>query len=145
MAYTTSAIVREESPFNNSSLIDDTYIDRQIAQADSYIDGWIVESYSLPLSETPAIIQHLSTTLTIIYLFLDQNVNLEVGDGIDVSSMMDEVNATLDSIRTRKLKLVGANGNELTTSGRWKPSYYPTVGSTEAGTTPIKFKMNQQF
>lgn len=145
MAYTTEAIVRVESPFNDSVLIDSTYVDRAIAQADSYIDGWIAEAYDLPLSETPAIIQHLSTTQAIIFLFKDQNVNIEVGDGIDVSGMQDQVDATLDAIRTRKIKLIDSNGSELAVTDRWKPSYYPTVSSTDAGTTPIKFKMNQQF
>lgn len=145
MAYTTTAIVRAESPFDNSALIDDTYITRAITQADSYIDGWLVDAYTLPLSETPAIIQHLSTTQAIIYLFLDQNVNVEVGDGIDVANMQNQVDETLESIRTRKLKLIDSTGTELATSDRWKPAYYPTVTSTDDGETPIKFKMNQQF
>lgn len=145
MAYTTVDIVREESPFNNVSLIADSYIERSIDQADSYIDGWIIESYQLPLASTPSIIQHLSTTQAIIYLFLDQNVNIEVGNGIDVQAMQEHVDATLDSIRTRKLKLIDSQGNEFPTSGRWEPSFFPTVESTNSGQTPIKFKMDQQF
>jgi len=145
MAYTTAAIVRVESPFNDSALIDDTYVNRSIAQADNYIDGYIAESYTLPLASTPAIIQHLSTTLTIVYLFTDQNVNIEVGNGIDVGQMMDDVNATLESIRNRKIKLIATDGTELATSDRWKPSFYPTTALTNDGTTPIKFKMEQQF
>lgn len=145
MAYTTKEIVREESAFKDSTNIPDTYIDRAIAQADSYIDGRIGGVYTLPLSETPSLIQELSTKLVVYNLMSDQNLNVEVAAGVDVSSMLDGVNAILDGIKDRSVKLFDSDGAELDVSDSILPSSYPTLSATTDGTAERFFTMGQNF
>lgn len=144
MPYTTEAIVRAESPFKDSALIDSTYVDRAIAQADDLIDSIIGSVYSLPLSTTPSIIQDVSTTLAIINLLRDQNLNIEIANGVDMESKAEDAMNTLEMIRTRKIKLY-SSGSELATSDLIKPAYYPTTASTSSGDTEAKFTMNKVF
>lgn len=145
MAYTTEAIVREESPFKDSGNIESTYVDRAIDQADSMIDGVIGEVYSLPLSETPSLIQDLSTQLAVYNLYKDQNTNIEIASGVDFTDVLEEAMNLLESIRKRKLKLFDSNGSELAINDRVKPKYYPTQSSTDDGDTAPFFTVNKQF
>ena len=145
MAYTTEAIVRVESPFKDSSNIDTTYVTRAIAQADNLIDGVIGEVYSLPLSETPGLIQDLSTQLAVYNLYKDQNTNIEIASGVDFTDALEEAMNLLESIRTRKIKLFDSTGSELSLTDRVKPKFYPTQASTDDGDTEPLFTINKQF
>ena len=145
MAYTTEAIVREESSFKNSSNIDSDYVTRAIAQADSFIDGKITGVYVIPLSETPSIIQDISTTLAVYNLITDQNLNVEIASGVNVSQMIADALALLDQIIARKLMLVGTDGEELSTRNTIKVGFAPNDATTEAETTPREFSMTDIF
>lgn len=145
MAYTTESIIRAESPFKNSATIESAYVTRAITQADSLIDSKIVNAYQLPLSETPAIIQDISTKLAIINLLTDQSLNIEIASGVDVEDMADRVMKLLDSISKREIKLIGSTGSELTTTGSNEVSSYPSQSSTDDGDTSPIFTIDQQF
>lgn len=145
MAYTTEAIVRKESPFKNTSNIGATYIARAIAQADNIIDARLKGVYVLPLSETPDIIQNISTNLTFYELIKDQNLNIEVASGVNIQGLIDDAMGLLDMIAARKLKLLDSNKEELPVDDLKEPAYYPTQASTDAGVTEAQFTMNKQF
>lgn len=145
MRYTTETIIRKGSPFKNSNNIGATYIERAIDEADGYIDSKIGEVYQLPLSETPKIIQSLSTRLAMSFLLEDQDLNIEIAGGVDMTGIMDDVESALEEIRTRKLKLYDSDGDEFAVKSRVKPSSYPTKSSTSEGDTEPMFTINQKF
>jgi len=144
MPYSTSAEIRVQSPFKNATNIDGTYIDRKIAQADSIIDSAIGEVYDLPLAETPSVIQSLSESITILLLFLEQNTNIEVQPGVNVTDEWALQMELLEKVRTRKLKLYDSAGDPLAAS-QDSISFYPTQASTDSEETERKFTMNQVF
>ena len=145
MAYTTTAIVRAESAFKNDTNISDAYVTRAIAESDSLIDGKIGTVYALPLTETPAIIQDISTTLTICNLTRDQNLNVEIADGVNLEEMCEAALAMLNDIMARRQKLIASDGTELPLTSRAKPSGYPTQASTDDGDTEPLSTIDQQF
>lgn len=145
MAYTTEAIVRVESAFKDSTNIDTTYVTRAIAQADSYINSEISQVYSLPLSETPSLIQELSTKCTVYNLLSDQNLSIEIAQGINVQALLDEIDTVLQAIRKREKKLIGADGLELALIDALLPSGYPNTADTDSGDAERFFTMDQQF
>lgn len=143
--YTTAVIVREESPFKDDTNIDDDYVERAIEQSDSFIDGRIASVYSLPLSETPAIIQELSTKITIFNLLTDQNLNIEIASGVNLDGMNEQINAIFDAILSRKVKLIDSDGVELDLVDAVLPQGFPNTAETDAGTAPRFFSMSQDF
>lgn len=145
MAYTTIAIVREESPFKDDVNIIDAYVTRAIDQADSFINGMIGSVYSLPLAEVPSVIQDMSTKISINNLLLDQNLNLEVADGVNLDAQIEDVLEMLNLIRNRELKLYDSNDEELLVNSLVKPDFFPTNASTESGETEPLFAVNKQF
>jgi len=145
MAYTTAAIVRVESPFKDTTNIDSTYVDRAIAQADSYIDSKIGAVYELPLASTPSLIQELSTKLTIYNLIVDQNLNIEVAMGVNVTAFLDQINQILDGIIARSVKLFDSSGDELALVDHVLPAGYPNQADTDSGDAPRFFTMSKQF
>lgn len=145
MSYTTEAIVREESPFKDSTNIVSAYVVRAIAQADNMINAIIGEAYQLPLSETPSLIQDLSTQLAVYNLYKDQNTNIEIASGVDFTTVLKDAMDVLEGIRTRKIKLYGVSGSELSITDRIKPGYYPTLTSTDDGDTEPFFETDTKF
>lgn len=145
MAYTTEAIVRAESPFKDSTNIDTTYVTRAIAQADSFLNAMIGNVYSLPLSETPSIVQELSTKVTIYNLLTDQNLNIEVASGVNITALLEQVTGILDGIKSRAVKLFGADGTELALVDQMLPVGYPNQADTDSGDAPRFFSMSQNF
>lgn len=145
MSYTTTTIVRTESPFKDTTNIDATYLSRAVDQADSYIDSKIGNVYTLPLTEVPALIQELSTKLAIYNLLTDQNLNIEVASGVNVTALLDQINAVLDDITSRNTKLIGSDGVELDLVDHMLPAGYPTTADTESGEAARFFTMDQTF
>ena len=148
MAYSTETIVREQSPFKSSTLITSAYVVRKIAQADSIIDGVIGEVYDLPLTETPAIIQSLSEGIATCLLFQEQNKNIEVEPGVSIIENWNFLMDQLEMIRTRKIKLFGTTGAELSLSDRIKPQFVPndTTSATDSTEqTAPKIEINKKF
>ena len=145
MSYTTETIVRKRSPFKDLTNIGTVYVNNKIDEADSVINSMIGSIYQLPLSETPDMIREASTVLTMFKLIEDQNLNLEIANGVNVTDAIDNVMEMLDMIRKRKLKLYDSNFDELTVNDLLKPSFYPTQASSDAGVTPPVFEMNKKF
>jgi len=145
MPYTTAAIIRVESPFKDSTNIDDTYVNRAIAQADSLINSYIGSRYTLPLDSTPSIIQDLSTQLAIYFLFTDQNTNIEIASGVDVTDGMDLAMQTLKAIKKGELQVFDSSDVELALRTTAKPMGYPTATSTAAEDTPAIFEIDKKF
>lgn len=145
MAYTTIAIVREESAFKDDALVIDAYITRAIAQADSFIDGKIGAVYLLPLSEVPALIQDCSTTLAIYNLIKDQNLNIEIASGVNIFDAIQDKLAILEQLLNRKLKLFDSAGLELEVIDLIKPSGFPTKAATESGAAVRQFTIDQKY
>lgn len=145
MAYTTEAIVREESPYKDNTKIVSAYVTRAIAQADSFIDGYIGVRYSLPLDSTPSIIQDLSTQLAVYFLYTDQNTNIEIASGVDVEGAKADVVDILEAIRDGKLHLYDTSGDEYGLRSTAKPTGYPTATSTAAEDTPALFEIDKKY
>ena len=145
MSYTTETIVRKRSPFKDLANIDTVYVNNKIGEADSVINSMIGSIYKLPLSETPDMIREASTVLTMLKLIEDQNLNLEIANGVNVTDAIDNVMEMLDMIRKRKLKLYDSSFVELTVNDLLKPSFYPTRASSDAGDTKPMFEVNKQF
>ncbi|MEE8151278.1 MAG: phage protein Gp36 family protein [Nitrosomonadaceae bacterium] len=145
MAYTTDAIIRSESPFKSATKIVTATMTRVIAQADNFIDGKIGGVYLLPLASTPAMIQEISTTLATYNLIKDQNLNIEIASGVNLTQMMEDVLALLDQIKDRKLKLFTTLGVELDLVSTIKVGFYPNDADTESKDAPRLFDMTQAF
>ncbi len=148
MAYSVEADVRAASPFKNDTLISDVYMSARIDEADGMIDAKIGDAYDLPLSETPPIIRMISIKIASYLIFLDQNTNIEVMPGVNVTDEFDRQMGLLEMIRQRKLKLYDTNGDELTVGSAILPQFYPNDASSAAdavNSTEPRFTMNKQF
>lgn len=146
MAYTTIAIIRADSPFKDATNIADAIVTRALEEAESVVDSFIGEVYQLPLASDPPLVRQLATTIAIGLIIEDQNLNLEVSSGIEFNERLQAAFDTLNNIRSRKQKLFDeTTKQELALNERVKPQFYPTSASTEAGTTPRRHTMNQQF
>lgn len=80
MSYTTIALVRTATGFNDAALFSDAYIQSKIDGADGQIDSLIGDAYLLPLPSTPKMIASASLELTVAMLFIDQ-YGYEAKDG----------------------------------------------------------------
>ena len=148
MAYTTKKLIRSASGFNKVANITDTLIDAYISDADSVIDAALGERYSIPMSETPAIIETISRHITVGLLYAneygEETNDTDKGWEGRVNWAMDQ----LTKIKTGILKLYGTDGTELTRATLHQPAFYPTNTSSDeetADNTAPKFSMNKQF
>ena len=148
MGYTTEKKVREASGFRNIENISKTTVDSYIGDADSVIDASIGERYSIPLSETPDIIETISRHITIGLLYAneygEETNDTDKGWKNRVDWAMDQ----MEKIKTGILKLYGTTGEELTRATLHQPAFYPTNASSEedaTDSTAPKFGKNKTF
>lgn len=146
MSYSSIADLRIQTPFKDSTLITDAYITQKISEADSIINAAIGETYDLPLASTPEIIENLSKNIATCLLLQEQNLNIEVQQGVSIKDFWDTQMSILESLRTRKLKLFDDSGDELALTSRIVPQFYPDEASetSDDPTAPL-FTINQKF
>lgn len=148
MPYSTVADVRRESPFKDSVNITDAYITQTISEADSIINNAISSAYAVPLSEVPEAIESLSKDIAILLLFMDQNTNMEVQPGVNITDEWTAKMKMLEAIGLRKVHLLGSDGVELELASSAVPSSYPNNTSSEPSATDStapRFTMNKIF
>ena len=148
MAYSTVANIRTQTPFKSDLLIEDTYIEQKIAEADSIIDTYLIKVYTLPLASIPNIVENISKQIASLLLYQEQNPNFEVEPGISIEDAWQRQMEILNGIANRSIILVDDNGAELATNTRLKPSFYPNASSsltTATNSTAPKITMNEQF
>jgi len=148
MAYTTITLVRSASGFANVTNIPDATVTAYISDADSVINAALGERYSIPLSETPEIIETISRHITVGLLYAneygEETNDTDKGWENRVNWAMDQ----LEKIKTGILKLYGTTGDELTRATLHQPASYPTSASSEedaTDSTAPKFTMNKTF
>jgi len=145
MAYSTEEQVRAATGMLDDTLITDAFVETRIDAADDIINGKIGDVYSIPLSETPDLIEYLSIELASGLLYLHQYGEEVEGTGLDGQKKIDGAIAILDLIQSQKLKLFDSSNDEFARSNLSKPVYYPTQTSTDDEDTPPLFKIDQQF
>ena len=148
MAYSTVENIRIQTPFKSDILIEDTYIEQKISEADSIIDSYISKIYTLPLSTIPNIIENLSKQITSLLLYQEQNPNIEVEPGISIEEAWQRQMEILQGIIDRTIILVDDDGTELDSNDRLSPSFYPNAASSEVDATDStapKISMNTNF
>ena len=148
MAYSTEPQIRRASPFKDTINISKEYIEETIAQADDMIDSKIGEVYVLPLASTPPILTMLSVKLVSYLLYLDQNTNIEVQNGVKIFDLLKQVEEKLEDIRLRKYKLYDEQRVEFPLNKLQLMKAYPTDASsdpTSPNNTAPKFSINQKF
>lgn len=149
MAYSSEEVVRQQSPFKNSTNIDTAYITRKIAEADSIINSYIGLAYQLPIPSTPKIIQAISETLSVLLIFREQNPNIEIANGVNVEETWAAQLELLDQVAKGKYKLFDdTTGVELPLVNAKRLGFYPNAASDESAgpdNTAPYFTMNQTF
>jgi len=148
MPYSLASDVRKQTPFKDTTLINDAYITQKIAEADDLINSVIGGVYKLPLSTVPNIIVDLSKEIAGLIIFREQDVNIEVQPGIKVEDQWKIQMEILSAIGTRKIKLFGDGGTELQINSSGTISGYPTTSSSSPdadNSTQPKFTMNMKF
>lgn len=148
MAYTTEAAVRTATGFSNTTNITSATVVAYIADADGVIDSKIGDRYSLPLSETPEIIEtisrHIATGLLYGNEYGEESQNLDKG----WKNRLDWAMALLDDIQTGKMKLYDTSGGELTRTSLHQPLFKPSAASSASDADDSdeqKLSMNQKF
>jgi len=131
--YTDVATIRAASGFNIDTNITDETIERYIGQADSVIDIYISDAYTLPLASVPEIIQMLSEYITIAILNTNEYGEESQDSDKGWQKRMDFAMSLLEKIQKRKLKLKGDDGTELATTSLYDPSFRPTLASSQPG------------
>lgn len=148
MAYTIIASVRTATGFSDTDNISDALITAYIADADGIIDAHIGDVYTLPLSETPEIIETISRHIVTALLYANEYGEESEDTDKGWKDRMKWVMGLLDDIRKNKLKLRDSTGEELSRSTLRQPGFKPTnsssLASAEDSDQP-KMTMNQEF
>lgn len=146
MAYTTEALVRAATGFASTTNITAATITAYIADADSVINASIADVYSLPLSETPEIIETISRHITVGLLYANEFGEESQATDKGWKGRLDWAMNILDRIASQKLKLRDSSGDELTRSTLKQPSFRPTAATSAAGEDDEpRLTMKQQF
>lgn len=88
----------------------ESVVDRELANADAMIDGYLAARYQLPLAEVPALLPPLAVAITIYKLHINS-----VPEKIEAD--YKAAVADLDRISRGIIRLPGAAGVEPTSSG----------------------------
>lgn len=131
--YTDVATIRAASGCADDALILDATIERYIGQADSVIDSYISDVYTLPLASVPDIIQMISEYITIAILNTNEYGEESQDSNKGWQKRMDFALSLLEKIQKRKIKLKDATGAELATSGLTEPSFRPNAATSAIG------------
>lgn len=116
MAYSNIAHVKQEAGFSRNSKIDETSVARFRDAADNHIDSILSKRYSLPLSETPALIEQISRKLAAGHLLLEEYGTEAEGTDKDGQKKVSWAQTMLDGIEDGTIPLIGSDGTELANS-----------------------------
>ena len=142
--------IRIRSGIKDNPNFDDSQIQTQITIADSIVDGYIIDQYTLPLSSTCSTVKELAGELATA-LILREQYGPEVADtDKDGEAKFDNVISILEKIQNGTLKLLTDSNpkTEFTRNSGTLPSSYPNNTSdaltTSASTAPV-FRMGDTF
>lgn len=148
MPYTTESSVRKASGFSDSVNITSALIVAYIADADSVINSSIVTRYSLPLSETPDIIETLSRHITVGLLYSNEYGEESQDTDKGWKSRLDWAMNLLNDIKEGKLQLLDSNFDELARNSLLNISSKPNDASSAVDASDSdapKLTMNEKF
>lgn len=145
MAYTDETKVRNSSPFKDSSKVTTTVVTNAITEADGLINSRVGGVYVVPFATTPALIQGIATDIAVYNLVRDENLNLEIAQGVNLQAMLQDALSLLDDIASRRLRLFDSDGDEYPLRNQNNVSFYPNNADTEDGDAPRQFTMDQKF
>lgn len=148
MAYTTIAVVRAATGFNDVVKIPDTTITAYIADADSVIDAKICDVYSLPLSSTPEILETIARHIVVGLLYSNEYGEESQDTDKGWRGRLDWAMSILEDIQKQKTKLYTTAGVELSRSSlkqpRSSPNYTDSALSYPDSKAPLVTR-NMQF
>lgn len=130
MAYTTKEAVRAATGFSDAAKIADATIESYIDDADSVINSKIVDVYSLPLSETPEIIETISRHITVALLYSNEYGEESQDTDKGWERRMNWAMDMLEDIRKQRTKLYDSNNAELARSSLRQIAFKPTNASS---------------
>jgi phage gp36-like protein len=116
MAYTTHTKVRELLKAVTVTAMSNTEVEGHIARADSIIDGYIAQRYSLPLGTTPAIIETVSTELAAYYVGRAMHARDTQTRNDWIDDFRNNAIATLKMIAAGELLLISSAGAVIAAS-----------------------------
>lgn len=141
MAYSTVENVKLEAGFSDNTNIADNTVTRYITASDDTIDGVLSKLYTLPLSETPGIIEQISRLMSAGYLMMEQYGTEAEGTSFDGQAKIDQAMALLKKIELGETLLVGTDGVELATSSGTGLKGFPASNSDY----PAKITIDTKF
>lgn len=153
MAYTTETAIRQATGFNNTTNISSGTVTAYIADADSVINSYIGDVYTLPLAlsgvaTVPDIIEMLSRHITVGLLYANEFGEESEDTDKGWQKRMNWAIGILEKLQKQKLKLRSATGVEYDRTSFKAPSFYPTDASSEPDaddSTEPKLTMNQEY
>lgn len=155
--YTTVAESRIAAGIVGNLNISTTSIETKIAMANSFINGKIIDAYSLPLEEVPSLIQEIAREIVASWILIDEYGKEAQGSDKDGYKRLlritnEENTGILDKIQKKDLKVVSdTTSQELSVSNTKRASFRPNnLSSSESETDPDintspKIRYNKTF
>ncbi len=140
MAYTIADDVRTEAGFDQNANILDALVNGYITQATAEIDSTLAKRYSLPLSETPDIIEYICRQYA-AGLLLKKEYGYDDDARTSGKVKMDNALRLLERVGSGDLLLLDSSSVEMTTTSTGSLTFNPTSSSD----TERKFTMSQEF
>lgn len=131
--------IRKMAGLTNNPFITDERIEQKRAQAENEINSSIMQRYTLPLSEIPALITYVCECLAAGYLHYE-----EYGPEGDAVKKLGEARGILKGISEGKQRLIGTDYAELAVS-RSTNTLSGKPDGTETGSAGRKFTVGQKF
>lgn len=133
MAYSTVVKMKTSYPRLESTNATSETLFSWLSRASNYIDGYIAQVVTLPLSPTPPLLEALSEDLGYA-MFMRRHVT-DLGKERGLLQMWDDIHRVLDQMRAGEIDIVGSDGATVTLLGTtplvpWSSlrDYTPTFG-----------------
>lgn len=149
MSYSTAAKILDEAGFSDNANIDSDDVAPYQDAATSQINGVLRRVYSLPLSETPKIVELIETKLAAGHLLLEQYGTEAEGTSADGKDKVDWAEEKLKLIEEGAIQLVDSDNEILTRSTKVTMKGFPDSSTEDAdddeGGGDYQVRMNTEF
>jgi phage gp36-like protein len=129
MSYTNATDVRRRAGFTGNVSITTASITSAIEIADAVINSSLYGIYSLPLSETPRLVEEISAHLAVGALLIDNYGEQDITQKVNGQNHIDYAQGLLTRVKERDIKLLNSVSAEMTTVTTNEPSFYPDDAS----------------
>lgn len=149
MPYSDITAIRKEAGFTGNTNIEDSDITSFMGAATDHIDSALSNVYSLPLAETPEILELIERKLAAGYLLLEEYGQQAEGTDKDGQKKIDWAEEELAKIVSGKVQLLDSSDEALDQTGDVTMSGWPNDSTGTDLTTdkddPPKFEVGQEF